>query len=139
MTTLLNRNYISKETTEKFMRAPEKLAISLGNSVKEFCQETGYVMDSHNVNEITRQIFEHIDTPFNDYQRKISELPNLRNLWKDTYSSADDLTVKRAVYKYGISIFFSCYYHGIYLDQRTPYMLEHLRGNTCILLKSMEP
>lgn len=138
MKTLLNRDYISRDTIEKFTRAPERIAISLGGSVVDFCGETGYPPDGHSVNEITRQIFEHIDTPFNDYQRKMSVLPNTSNILNDGYHSASDADIKRAVYKYGISIFFSCYYHGIYLDQRTPYMLEYLKGNMCILLKSME-
>lgn len=126
-----------------FSSAPSRVVISLDNLVNEFCATTELVIDSQQVNEITRELFDVIDNGFKNYSEAIKSFPLIGNLidnqkYVDSYGfgSAVLANLRMATYTYGMGVYFACNYYGIFIDQRTPYILETMKGNTILLLNS---
>ena len=139
----IDHNEIDNEKQIFFAKAPSRLIIGLDNIVSEFCEATGFTVDSQQVNEITRQCFDIIGNGFLNYQEELRKYPLIGRLienqkYVDSYGFASSAmaNLKSATYSYGLGIYFACNYHGIFLGQQTPYMLEHMKGNSCLLLNA---
>jgi hypothetical protein len=141
----MSKNYdgFNEEQQIAFSQAPPRLVISLEGTVKEFCEKTGFTENSQQVHEITRQCFDIIDVGFMNFQDQLNNFPLIGNLienqkYVDSYGLGSDAlnNLKKATYSYGLGIYFACRYYGIFLGERTPYMLEHMEGNACLLLNA---
>jgi len=123
-------------------QAPYKVAIHLNDIYQTFITESGLVPNSQQHKEITRQCFDKIDLGFSEYSREIMNLPMIHLLidnerYTDSYGniSQTGLNLKSATQKYAIGIYFACMENGIFIEQRTPYMLEEVVHDMCLLQK----
>lgn len=131
---------IDPQTESSFKQAPKRAIVSSEHVIPRFLYETGIKMNSQPHHEILRQIFDHIDTPFDQFNQAVSGLPIFESLMEhEQYydlqsklnSKAQNLRV--AVRDLATGIYLECYRQGIFLNNRTPFILENVDGLNLLL------
>jgi hypothetical protein len=137
------------EDTYLFAKFPAKIIIDIGDGLMYFLNSTGFVINSQEHQEITRQCFDFIDYGFIEYCRLLDGLPNFRMLsvyalnvhkYHDQYGNMNDLAlnIKAATKAYGVSIYMTCVRAGMFHEARTPYILENIDGPSCLLFNGYQ-
>jgi hypothetical protein len=137
-----------------FRNGPKRIVITLENYLPAFLADTGIKVDSQHHHEITRQCFDTIGygyKGFDLFQSHLKLLPNFSNLLDhDNYFDHIDnlfinnlnskgIAVKEATFRYGVGIYLVCHENGLFIGNDTPYILETIKGSTCLLYNSAYP
>lgn len=140
------------ETT--FQNGPKRYVITLEDYLPDFLNSTGILVDSQQHHEITRQCFDSIGygyKGFDLFQLHLKLLPNFSNLLNhDIYFDyIDDLFInninakgkilQEATLRLGIGIYLVCHENGLFIGNDTPYILETIKGSTCLLYNTAYP
>ena len=136
-------------TTEKdkllFKNAPYRVAITLSPYTQTFAKASGLDINSQPFHEITRQCFDAISNlgDFNEYTRFISNLPMFHLLldsqkYEDTFGhiNSNGKNLRLATFQYAGGIYAACLAQGIILNSQTPYILETVKADMCLLFNT---
>lgn len=132
---------LSPEDILKLNTAPKTLALHLGDITRRFLTQTGFVNNSQEHHEVTRQCFDFVSNSFSNYMGSIQMLPNFKNLL-DEYKfimpngvlTEYGKAVRTATTVYGLGIYMTLHTNGIVYDHTfVPYILERMHSDICIL------
>lgn len=133
-------NHSDSQAIKTFSNGPEKIAIYLDQYTDIFIKESGLLLNSQQHHEITRQCFDNIDLSYVDYFKSLDFLPRFELLvnnvkYFDINSNINNtgLNLKIATKNYGVGLFLSCHDNGIFINQKTSYILETIMNDICIL------
>lgn len=85
--------------------------------------------------EITKQIFDVMDTRFNVFIQKLESLPNfdLLPLENRAISFIDVRRFKEAIKAFALSIYFTFFDYKLFKEGNFPYILESIQHDRCLL------
>lgn len=137
------------ETREpmRFYEFPSRVIISVKPELDFFLHQTGLKADSQEHHEVTRQIFDCIDFGYHEFNNLLRGLPIFKLLSSfavDPLKYTDinglpnnlSLNLKAATVTYGVSIYMTCVKVGIFDGDKTPYILETVQNDLCVLHNS---
>lgn len=131
---------IDQQTESAFKQAAKRAIISTEHVVPRFLYETGIKINSQPHHEILRQIFDNIDIQFDQFMQAADGLPIFQNLldheqYYDIQSNinAKGKNLKVAVRGLATGLYLECYRQGIFLNNRTPFILETIDGVNLLL------
>ena len=101
-------------------------------------------MNSQQHHETVRCIFDFIDYGFEEYQNLTRMMPLISNLvdntkYYDTWGKENQVAenLHLATRLFAVNLFMLCGQAGIFMDQKTPYMLETVQDDAILLNNSM--
>lgn len=123
------------------LNAPRVVSLHLGVHTQDFLKATGFLVNSQEHHEITRQCFDFVSNNFRNYIQSISRMPNFKMLLNEyLYLDSDgNITekgkaVKYATLQYAMGIYFMCVSNGITINgSNVPYILHAVHNDCCIL------
>lgn len=143
----MNQTFMESRTPLRFNEFPPRIIVSIKPELDIFLYQTNLAMNSQEHHEITRQIFDNIDFGFEQFNLMLSKLPIFRLLssfatnkmkYTDIHGNfnAYSINLETATKTYGNSIYMTCNKVGMFDGQTTPYILETVKDDICLLYNS---
>jgi hypothetical protein len=130
----------------EFYQYPQRFILSIEQINKELINKTSITLDTQQHHEIIRQCFDNIDFGFLQYSELLKNIPVFNNLIDgDKYTDVngninyEGISLRNNVYNFGIALYMSCTEAGVIMADRTPYILETVNNNLCLLFNSVNP
>lgn len=134
----------TKVRNDLFERAPKYVVVELSPYIEEWWHATGTPVNHQHHHETLRAIFDLIDFGFPEFQNLAHQLPLIANLvenskFYDIMSNENSLAknLHSATFRLATGVFFSCHQAGIFFEQRTPFLLDHVHNATVLLFNPM--
>lgn len=116
------------------MTYPKRIILSIEPFYLQFLNSPGVNGNIQIFQEITKQIFDIMDTTFSNFTQKVGNLPRLQNLVNhEKYTENLLRLLKNSLKDYALAIYFVCYDNKIIVNEECVYMLESMSVDYIVL------
>ena len=140
----MNQTFMNSREPLRFSEFPPRIIISVKPELELFLYQSNIAINSQEHHEITRQIFDNIDFGFDQFKLMLNKLPIFRLLssfetnkmkYTDIQGNFNPyaINLELATRTFGISIYMTCNKVGMFEGQATPYILETVKDDLCLL------